>query len=147
MQPQAACVLKENTYMDDICISVQTEDEARKLAREVEEVLAEGGFEVKGWMSNRPLKENDNTLCTDEINLFKTLSEEKVLGVARNQEKGLFTSNKVNLDGRRDNETLTKREFLSNIARIFDPIEFAAAFLLRPKIGMQRLWQIRLRIG
>ncbi|XP_030846943.1 uncharacterized protein LOC105438616 [Strongylocentrotus purpuratus] len=144
MQPQAACVLKENTYMDDICISVQTEDEARKLTREVDEVLAEGGFGVNGWMSNRPLKENDNTLCTDEINLLKTLSEKKVLGIARNQEKGSFTTNKVNLDGRRDNATLTKREFLSNTARLFDPIGFAAAFLLRTKTRMQRLWQLGL---
>lgn len=99
---------------------------------------------MKGWMSNRPLKENDNTLCTDEINLFKTLSEEKVLGVARNQEKDSFTSNKVNLDGRRDNETLTQREFLSITARIFYPLGFAATLLLRAKFGMQRLWQLGL---
>ena len=37
--------------------------------------------------------------------------------------------------------TLTKRTVLSQIARIFDPVGFAAAFLVRAKIGMQRLWQ------
>ena len=36
--------------------------------------------------------------------------------------------------------TLTKRTVLSQIARIFDPVGFAAAFLVRAKIGMQRLW-------
>ena len=35
--------------------------------------------------------------------------------------------------------TLTKRTVLSNIARIYDPIGIAAAFLMRAKIGMQRL--------
>ena len=37
--------------------------------------------------------------------------------------------------------TLTERSVLSQIARIFDPVGFAAAFLVRTKIGMQRLAQ------
>ena len=36
--------------------------------------------------------------------------------------------------------TLTKRTVLSQIARIFDPVGFTAGFLVRAKIGMQRLW-------
>lgn len=67
---------------------------------------------MKGWMSNIPLRKTDDTSCTDEINLLKTLSDENVLGVAWNQEEDSFTY-KVNLDGRRDNETLTKRKVLA----------------------------------
>ena len=37
--------------------------------------------------------------------------------------------------------TLTKRTVLSQISQIFDPVGFAAAFLVRTKIGMQSLWQ------
>ena len=37
---------------------------------------------------------------------------------------------------------LTKRRILSQIARIFDPIGFVSAFLVRAKIGRQRLWQL-----
>ena len=37
--------------------------------------------------------------------------------------------------------TLTERSVFSQIARIFDPVGFAAAFLVRTKIRMQRLWQ------
>ena len=36
---------------------------------------------------------------------------------------------------------LTKRMILSQIARIFDPLGFAAAFIVKAKIGMQHLWQ------
>ena len=36
---------------------------------------------------------------------------------------------------------LTKRSLLSQIARIYDPVGFAAAFLTRAMIGMQALWQ------
>ncbi|XP_068723688.1 uncharacterized protein [Montipora capricornis] len=35
----------------------------------------------------------------------------------------------------------TKRSILSQIARIYDPVGFAAAFLIRAKIGFQELWQ------
>lgn len=37
---------------------------------------------------------------------------------------------------------LTKRQILSHIAKIFDPIGFAAAFLVRAKIGLQSLWRL-----
>ena len=38
----------------------------------------------------------------------------------------------------------TKRRILSQIAKIFDPIGFASALLVKAKIGMQRLWQLGL---
>ena len=36
---------------------------------------------------------------------------------------------------------LTKRMILSQIARIYDPVGFTAAFLIKAKIGLQQLWQ------
>ena len=39
---------------------------------------------------------------------------------------------------------MTKRMILSQVARIFDPIGFAAAFVIRAKIGLQKLWQLGL---
>ena len=41
----AARVLKENTYMDDMCESVHTVKEAKKLTNEIDEVLVEGDSE------------------------------------------------------------------------------------------------------
>ena len=34
---------------------------------------------------------------------------------------------------------LTKRMILSQIARIYDPVGFTAAFLIKAKIGLQQL--------
>jgi len=39
---------------------------------------------------------------------------------------------------------MTKRMILSQVARIYDPIGFAAAFIIRAKIGLQKLWQLGL---
>ena len=36
---------------------------------------------------------------------------------------------------------LSKRNILSQVARIYDPIGFASAFLIRAKIGLQELWE------
>ena len=36
---------------------------------------------------------------------------------------------------------LTKRRLLSEVAKIYDPIGLAAAFIIRAKIGIQELWQ------
>ena len=36
----------------------------------------------------------------------------------------------------------TKRKILSQLAKVYDPIGFATAFLIRAKIGMQELWQM-----
>ena len=41
-------------------------------------------------------------------------------------------------------QKMTKRMILSQVAHIYDPIGFAAAFIVRTKIGMQRLWQLEL---
>ena len=53
--PPAAKVLKENTYMDDICDSVHSLQEAEQLTANMDNVLLQGGFKVKGWISNQPL--------------------------------------------------------------------------------------------
>ena len=47
-KPQAADVLKRNVYMGDICESVDTVKEARKLTVDIGKVLEKEGFKVKG---------------------------------------------------------------------------------------------------
>ena len=49
----AAQVILDNTYMDDICDSVPTKEEAHHLTRDIDSVLETGGFRVKGWVSNK----------------------------------------------------------------------------------------------
>ena len=64
--PEAAQVLKDNTYMDDICDPVTTATRAEQLTKEVDEVLAKGGFRVNGWRSNEVLKNSDDRNSSQE---------------------------------------------------------------------------------
>jgi hypothetical protein len=137
--PDAARVIKENTYVDDICDSVHTVEEATRLTKEADIVLESGGFHVKGWLSNKSLEDMAIDNVKDDQPAMKLLqgpAEEKVLGVVWNHEQDVFMF-KVHPPG---DIKLTKRIILSNIARIYDPIGMAAAFIIRAKIGMQKLW-------
>ena len=146
--PEAAEVLTNNTYMDDICESVDTKKEARKLTNDIDTVLKTGGFRVKEWISNKILKEKVNGDAEKEINIFKG-DEEKVLGTLWNFKTDKFhfrvAANLLKLDNSQNHvQKMTKRMILSQVARIYDPIGFAAAFIVRTKIEMQRLWQLGL---
>ena len=87
--PQAAKVIKENSYMDDICDSVSTVEEAQKETNDIDTVLATGGFKVKGWTSNKTLKES-NSDDEPEMKVFKGDSEEKVLGITNKMDTFSF---------------------------------------------------------
>ncbi|KAK3736377.1 hypothetical protein QZH41_006148 [Actinostola sp. cb2023] len=147
--PQAAKVLTDNVYMDDICESVDTVQEARKLTEDIDKVLKTGGFNVKGWTSNKKLTEKVNKEMEKGMSVFQG-EEEKVLGILWNYKTDKFhfrvKGNMVKLADETSNipVTMTKRMILSQVARIYDPIGFAAAFIIRMKIGMQQLWQLGL---
>lgn len=69
-------------------------------------------------------------------------SGEKVLGSVWNNRKDVFTY-KIKSNELPSKVSTTKRNILSRVARVFDPIGFTAAYLIRAKIGLQRLWQKR----
>nr|XP_054775091.1 uncharacterized protein LOC129283281 [Lytechinus pictus] len=143
--PKAAQVLKESVYMDDICDSVRDVGEAEQLTSEIDQVLLEGGFKVKGWTSNEALRGESKK--EGKTKILEAALEDKVLGIAWDNQQDMFfyklkdTVSSFPNDGKEESSVLTKRKILSRIARIFDPIGFAAPFLVRAKIGMQQLWQ------
>ena len=148
--PEAAKTLLENSYVDDICDSVPTVEKAQQLTADVYKVLASGGFRVKGWTSNRVLIEDysvQDESSSEGMKLLLNEAAEKVLGLVWDSLNDVF-SYKVNVQlakfGQTANsnmpERMTKRMILSQIARIFDPLGFAAAFIIKAKMGMQHLW-------
>ena len=140
--PGAAQVLKDNTYMDDIYNSVRTEEKARELTKCIDSVLETGGFKVKGWLSNKATKSSTDQGERKEAATLHGVSEEKVLGVAWNNHTDVFTFKvKPELRLFQEPTLLSKRTILSQVARIYGPICFASACLIRAKIGLQELWE------
>jgi hypothetical protein len=141
--PEAASSLKSNSYMDDICDSVTTVQEARKLTKDIDQVLKSGGFNVKGWMSNEDLGNKNQHEC-EKMKILQGETSDKILGVAWNNKTDRLTF-KIKADMLETTPSqeikLTKRTILSRVAQIYDPVGIAAAFIIKAKIGMQRLWQ------
>ena len=122
--------------------------QAQKLTGDLDKVLESGGFGVKGWTSNKVLTKSEDQ--ERGLKVFQKEVEEKVLRVVWNYVTDEF-SFKVKLDLLRMTDRsihlgvkMTKRTLLSQVARFYDPIGFAAAFVIRAKISMQELWQIGL---
>ena len=141
LSPHAAKTLKNNSYMDDILDSVHTVKEAQELTTGIDKVLEKGGFKVKEWQSNKDLSTNGDQQ-SGEVNVLTGPVEDKVLGVVWNATEDSFKFKVKNeaIEGLNSTK-LTKRSILSQVARIFDPIGFASAFLIRAKIGLQDLWR------
>ena len=148
--PDTAEVLTNNVSMDDICDSVDTVEKAQGLSNDIDSVLAKGRFSVKGWISNKDMsKGNEEEKISDVTDVFEGGTElDKVLGVVWNHgtDKLRF---KVRPDLIKASDvtnqsaaTMTKCKILSKVARTYDPIGLASAFLIRPKIGIQHLSQL-----
>ena len=139
INPEAAQTIKENTYIDDILDSVNNVDKAKKLTNDIDIILANGGFNVKGWRSNKDLENGQAE--KNEIKVPQSKTEAKVLGVEWNCEMDVLKYKVEIEDEKSCVADLSKRKILSQIARIYDPIGFASPFLVRAKISLQELWR------
>ena len=132
--PQAAQTLQHDTYMDDICTSVKSRADVIELTKEVDQVLSTAGFRVKQWVSNVNLKEGQD--CHEQ-GVLSNCEDQKVLGVMWEPKSDML---KYRVQQNEVDAKLTKRAVLSQVSKVFDPIGYAGAFLIRAKIMMQRLW-------
>ncbi|XP_077869104.1 uncharacterized protein LOC144360065 [Saccoglossus kowalevskii] len=137
--------VKHNCYVDDCLKSVPTESIAIKLAAELRELLARGGFKFTKWLSNskevmKSIPTNEWAKSLHELNLDKDyLPYYRTLGVLWNIEKDCFT-----FDTRPADKPLTQRGVLSITSSIYDPLGFAGPFVLNAKALFQELCHLKI---
>lgn len=138
--PEAADTVINCRYMDDICESLPTIAEARKRCSEVDEVLNQGHFKIKEWVSNERLfPQTDKTEIANQTELPMS---EKVLGIIWDKEGDKLSVRTVQHDS--DFGPYTKRAVLSIMAGIYDVFGFVAPIIVTAKIMMQQLWRLKL---
>ena len=147
-KPRAAEAILKNAYVDDICDSVNNEQEANVLMSDIDDVLEAGGFHVKQWISSAQSGAKEGQ---SEVVLGGQSHVEKVLGTVWLPQEDLFTF-KIKIGLAKENPPsedhcsfvptkVLKRLILSELDGIFDPIEAGAAVLVKSKMAMQELWQ------
>ncbi|UYV72019.1 hypothetical protein LAZ67_9001568 [Cordylochernes scorpioides] len=118
--PEASRVTLNDFYVDDLLTGAQTIAEAKELIDQLKDLMKKGGFHLRKWNSNC----HEIVSHVEEMNEEKKINLEKgaiskILGIVWDHVQDTFRVN-ITLP----EEVVTKRDLLSNIARIFDPIGF-----------------------
>ncbi|UYV71130.1 hypothetical protein LAZ67_8001829 [Cordylochernes scorpioides] len=118
--PEASRVTLNDFYVDDLLTGAQTIAETKELIDQLKDLKKKGGFHLRKWNSNC----HEIVSHVEEMNEEKKINLEKgaiskILGIVWDHVQDTFRVN-ITLP----EEVVTKRDLLSNIARIFDPIGF-----------------------
>lgn len=140
---KAAQTLLNSFYVDDCLTSVETEEEAITLARDLKSLCNKGGFNLTKWMSNSraflsSVPEQERATEAKTLDLDSELPVERALGVTWCTETDTFSFN-VNVQ----NKPPTRRGILSVVGSVYDPLGFLAPFVLPAKLLLRDLCKDR----
>uniref|UniRef100_A0A8D8TJ91 Integrase catalytic domain-containing protein n=1 Tax=Cacopsylla melanoneura TaxID=428564 RepID=A0A8D8TJ91_9HEMI len=139
--PLAANKVKTDLYMDDLATSVLNTQEACVLFKQMVGLFKAGGFTLTKWASNsqQVLQEIPIEDRLSEIVQWDVDSSVKILGLQWSADADIFYF-KINIDPK----PCTKRNMLSLISRLFDPLGLLAPVILWAKQLIQQLWCLNL---
>ncbi|VDP76655.1 unnamed protein product, partial [Schistosoma curassoni] len=130
--------LRENFYVDDCLVSVETIPEAAELANNLIRLVALGGFRLHKWVSNVNEALNDVPIGDRSNNSVRipgsTERIQRTLGLCWHTQSDCFAFD-VNLP----EPPITKRGILSCASSLYDPLGFLAPLSLTPKRILQQL--------
>lgn len=140
--PLAQRVLKSDFYMDDVLTGSDDREEIISLQKQLTALLAKGQFQLK-WRSN-----DDHILHSlvaegksEELLIIDKNAALKTLGILWNQKEDVLQY--------QEKETrlgkVTKRNVISEIAQIYDPLGLLGPIMIVAKIIMQQLWRLHLQ--
>ncbi|XP_055837216.1 uncharacterized protein LOC129905699 [Episyrphus balteatus] len=137
--PQASNSLKFHFYVDDYNEGFYSVEDAVQTKNDLCKILRESGMELRKWASN-----SSTFLSTFEAESLEISSDlpmgdssVKLLGLVWDTEADIF---KFSLQLPSLRSQISKREVLSDIARIFDPLGLLSPTIIKMKLFMQKLW-------
>jgi len=125
--PNASKILLEDFYVDDVLTGSNNEDELRRNRDELIQLMSCANLELVKWVSNTSFIQKDDSDAQS--------SPVKVLGLYWDPGKDILTYN-IGLAASPD---CTKRQVLSDVSRIFNPLELLARIVIQFKIIFQKL--------
>ena len=136
--PETVNTVKRNFYVDDCLKSSENEKAAITTAEQLRLLLSKGGFRLTKWLSNsrkviETIPQSERSKLVKEIR-FGELPAERALGVLWNIELDTFGFAIMVKD-----KPFTRRGILSVVSSVYDPLGFAAPFILLAKEILQSL--------
>lgn len=142
--PKIAEMIKKDFYVDDLLSGCETVEEALNIVNGITTVLGGAGLPLRKWKSNSlqflkgirdDLKEPSILNFDDETMTVKTL------GLQWNPNRDSF-SFKINVQ--HSNTTYSKRNLLSEISKVFDPLGWVSPSTIVLKLLFQKLWSLKI---
>lgn len=143
-QPEASKIIRRDFYMDDLMTGANTIEECCHLQQIINQILESAKLPLRKWCSNsaeilkRIGRSNSDPLFALQINVDDIV---KSLGLSWKPESDEF---QFTVEDNAVRTKATKRMLLSDLNKIFDPLGFLAPVLVRGKIFLQQLWQLRI---
>ncbi|XP_044741885.1 uncharacterized protein LOC123302859 [Chrysoperla carnea] len=138
--PQATEIVLRDMYIDDLVSSTVNLEIAKDLCAQLVKVFEAGGFSLVKWSSNSKelLTQLPKTQSTTNLIDFDS-NYLKVLGMkwSTSSDHLLFSVTGLN-------KNCNKRNILSTIARIFDPLGLLGPVTLYAKLFIRKLWSIKI---
>lgn len=131
-------ILEHSFYMDDLMHGEHSARAAKQLKTEMINLLKSGGFNLRKWRSNLPEIADSSDAHQNEDFDFKLPESTKTLGLRWDPKNDQFIFQPIVFISQ---DTLTKRQFLSQISKIFDPLGWLAPVTIKLKILFQELWK------
>ena len=150
INPQAADLIIESSYVDDIVDSVPSLEVAKKVTHDADLIPSKGGFKVKDWLfggDDVPTAKNE---VHQVLGVSWIASEDSIVfQVSQN-----FSPKRQNLHSQPDLDRtqipamildiLTRRMVLQQVMRVFDPFGFFAPFMVIAKVYLRETWILKL---
>ena len=140
--PAVVRSLIQDRWVDDVLTSLENESLANEYIETVLNIMKEGGFLLKKWVSSsKEVMEkipSSERLDAEKPFTFEAKDEEsmKALGV-----KISLANDEISFSIDEDVPTiLTKRDIASKIATLFDPMGLVSPFSVKGKLIMHRIW-------
>jgi hypothetical protein len=141
-QPAGARVIRDDMYLDDLMTSCSSRQEAVTVQQEARLLVEGAGFKFKKWVSN--VAEVLEGIPTEDraagfaLSSKDSAGDSHVLGVVWKVEEDSFSYEQP--DWTTGN---TKRQILSQLTSLWDPMGFLSPFVVRAKILVQELWKLK----
>lgn len=142
--PIGSKVVNSDFHVDDLLSGGDTIEEVKTIWRETTELLSTAKLPMRKWSSNNnnilePIPEAEREIQGNEIQIDDSI---KTLGIGwlPIADKFFFTVPQFD-----QQQQLTKRNFLSQVAKLFDPLGWLGPLIIKPKIMFQKLWKENLQ--
>lgn len=137
--PELAAIIRSDFYVDDVLTGSETAQEVLRICNGISNILQQGCFNLRKFVSNSKEVLEKIPGSDDNVKIVNLSENEnsKTLGLVWNPS---FDKLMYEISTQHSNEPVSKREILSRISQIFDPLGLLSPSIIVGKILLQKLW-------